>query len=155
MLFQYFWRGLYFSMEASLTISRFGIGWIPALLLTHVDGQAGLDGPERQRTGLKTMRRPESHSCIPRNQPHLLFMVLKRRIPSARPQIWIRSSLLILRRSAPKTAVKPKSDLILRSCPDLGLDNLRLNPYFSLVSCFSGFSRKYKHNFCLFLNHKP
>lgn len=28
-------------------------------------------------------------------------MLLKRRIPSAGPQIWIRSSLLILRRSAP------------------------------------------------------
>lgn len=37
---------------------------------------------------------------------HLPFMVLKRRIPSAGPQIWIRSSLLILKRSAPATAAE-------------------------------------------------
>lgn len=34
---------------------------------------------------------------------HLPFKVLKRRMPSAGPQIWIRSSLLILKRSAPAT----------------------------------------------------
>lgn len=37
---------------------------------------------------------------------HLPFMVLKRRIPSAGPQIWIRSSLLILSRSAPATTAQ-------------------------------------------------
>ncbi len=37
---------------------------------------------------------------------HLPFMVLKRRIPSAGPQICIRSSLLILNRSAPATTAE-------------------------------------------------
>lgn len=37
---------------------------------------------------------------------HLPFRVLKRRIPSAGPQIWIRSSLLILKRSAPATTAE-------------------------------------------------
>lgn len=45
-----------------------------------------------------------TEKCI--SMSHLPFMVLKRRIPSAGPQIWIRSSLLILSRSAPATAVE-------------------------------------------------
>lgn len=125
-------------------LGRRGTSVLP---LAHVDGQTRLDVPEtherrllrHQGVDVHVYRRRQedkhhSASCGRRGfatnqklldgkvalppQSHLPFMVLKRRMPSAGPQIWIRSSLLILKRSAP--ARRPEGQL----CPHGGVFNI-------------------------------
>lgn len=100
-------------------------GLVSGLLLTHIDGETRLNAPETcgQRCFLSALCSGFTlgfifvdcifvvknktlcwQRCI--LMSHLPFMVLKRRIPSAGPQIWIRSSLFILKRSAPATAAE-------------------------------------------------
>lgn len=147
-----FWISHEWVRARTVSAPRCDRRWDSVLLLTHIDGQTGLNIPEIYEQDLlerrcvnihvqfRRWRQEEIHHSWPQMlheqaetvgrraflsfhaeclvsswQSHLPFMVLKRRIPSAGPQIWIRSSLLILKRSAPTK--KAAENAAERSCP--------------------------------------
>lgn len=88
----------------------FGVRLVPVLQLGYIDSETRLYAPgehcRRPRWAHVWTHFRMNRKCSIRETAHLPLIALKRRMPSAGPQIWMKSSLLIFSRSEPETITK-------------------------------------------------